>query len=234
MNLFRSVLDRIDRKEIDAELAFMFINRDIKGNENRRQMVQMAKDRGIPVIILSSDGFRPDLKANDMALWRDEYGKEMRKLISRYPMDFGVLAGYMLILDPETCREHTIINLHPALPETYKGTWEEVVQKVVENGDARYGATIHVCTHELDRGDTIAYDSFDITTMRNATTSEDELRKIVRAEGVRREAHLLMSVVKHMASGDLVVKGGKIFDGQGRRLKEPPCLSEEIDQMFSR
>ena len=50
-------------------------------------------------------------------------------------MDFGVLAGYMLIIDPQTCREHEIINLHPALPDTYKGTWEEIVGQVVDNND---------------------------------------------------------------------------------------------------
>jgi len=233
MNLFRTMLSRIDSREIDVEIAFMFINREIKGNENRRLMVQMAKDRGIPVIIIPSDGFRSDLKDKDMALWRDAYGKEMRAKIAEHRMDFGVLAGYMLILDPQTCREYTLINLHPALPDTYKGTWEEVVQKVVENKDDRYGATIHVCTADLDRGDTIAYDSFDVTGMRMKASNDEELRKQIRAEGVRREAPLLMSVIKLMAKGDLVIKGGHSYGRDGKMLKEPPCVAEDVTRSLS-
>ncbi|QLH75286.1 MAG: hypothetical protein HPY73_07440 [Methanomassiliicoccales archaeon] len=229
MNLFRSILKKIEDKEIEVELAFMFINRDIKGNENRRQMVQMAKDRGIPVIILPSDGFMPELKANDIEAWREEYGKEMRKLISPHRMDFGVLAGYMLILDPKTCMEYVMINLHPALPGTYQGTWEEVIEKVVENKDRSYGATVHVCTPDLDRGDAIAYDSFDVERLRSLARDDDELRRMVRAEGVRREGHLLMSVIKHMVNGDLVIKGGKVYDREGKELERPPCLAKEIE-----
>ena len=82
-------------------------------------------------------------------------------------MDFGVLAGYMLILDPETCRKNVMINLHPALPDSYKGTWEEIVQKVVDNDDDRYGAMVHICTPELDRGDVLSYDSFDVRSLRD-------------------------------------------------------------------
>ncbi|MCE5296769.1 MAG: hypothetical protein LLG16_06675 [Euryarchaeota archaeon] len=233
MNLFRTVLNRIDQGDINGEIAFMFINREVKGNDNRRLMVQMAKDRGIPVIILPSDGFRQDLKEKDMALWRDAYGKEMRAMIADHPMDFGVLAGYMLILDPQTCRENVLINLHPALPDTYKGTWEEVVQKVVENRDDRYGATVHVCTPDLDRGDTIAYDSFDIKALRARSVNDDELRKLVRAEGVRREAPLLMKVVELLAKGDIVIRDGHTYDRSGRSLKEPQCLAEEVDRSLS-
>jgi len=229
-NLFNTMLNSIKSGEIDTRLSFIFINRDIKGNRCRAKIVEMAKRESIPVIIFPSDTFQPELKAKDMDAWRDAYGREVRERISPYDMDFGVLAGYMLIIDPETCRRHTLINLHPALPNTYKGTWEEIVRKVVENDDECYGATVHLCTPELDRGAPIAYDSFDLKELKKRVASKEELVKQVRAEEVKREAHLLMATIKELVDGDLTVKNGKLFDRQGQVMKAAPCLAEKIDK----
>jgi phosphoribosylglycinamide formyltransferase-1 len=184
--------ERMDEGGIDAAISFLFINRDIKGNRYRMRIIEMAEERDIPVIILPSDAFMPDLRQEDVIAWRDEYGKRLRECISPYEMDFGVLAGYMLIFDPETCRRYPLINLHPALPDTYKGTWEEIVGQVVENEDERYGSTVHLCTPELDRGDPIAFDSFPIDDLRERISDKEKLVREVRARELRREAHLLM------------------------------------------
>jgi phosphoribosylglycinamide formyltransferase-1 len=230
MNLLNHLLKRLDSGDIRAELSFMYVNREIKGNQNRAQMIKMAEERGACVEVFPSDTFRPDLKEKDMAAWRAAYGEGMRERIARHPMDLGVLAGYMLILDPETCRRYKIINLHPALPDTYKGTWEEIVGQVVDNGDERYGATVHLCTPELDRGETIAFDSFDVTRFRSSGASRDEMVRNVRAEGVRREAHLLMEAVKAIVDGEIVIRDGRVVDASGRKLGKKADLSKRIDQ----
>ncbi|MBI0582938.1 MAG: hypothetical protein ISF22_01790 [Methanomassiliicoccus sp.] len=231
--LFTSILARIHSGNVDARLAFVFINREVKGNEFRRKIIQMAEDEGIPVIIFPSDGFMPELKARDIAAWREEYGKGLREQISRYPMDLGVLAGYMLVIDPMTCREHDLINLHPALPDTYKGTWEEIVGQVVENGDEAYGATVHVCSPELDRGAIIAYDSFSTAPLRARFESKEELVKAVRAEEVRREAPLLMETIKMIVDGEIVLRGGEVYDPRGLRIEEHPNLSERVSGVLA-
>lgn len=228
-NLFNTMMTGIKRGEIDAKLSFLFINRDIKGNQYRQRMVQMAEAEGIPVIIFPSDDFKPELKEKDMAAWRDEYGKELRERISMHEMDFGVLAGYMLIFDPETCRRYILINLHPALPDTYKGTWEEIVGQVVDNGDERYGSTIHICTAELDRGSTIAYDSFLVEPLKRGLRTREDMVKAVRAEELRREAYLLMESIKAIVNGEVVIRNGAVFDWQGNRMRQYPCLAERID-----
>jgi len=229
-NLFNTMMESMKKGEIKAKLSFVFINRDVKGNQYRMKIIEMAKERGIPVIILPSDTFRPELKEKDIGAWRDAYGKELRQSISKHEMDFGVLAGWMLIIDPETCRKHTLINLHPALPDTYKGTWEEIVEQVVENGDERYGATVHLCTAELDRGEPLAYDSFETKKLRSSYSSKDELVKAIRAEELKREAHLLMESIRTIVDGDVVLKEGKVFDRLGQRMKSHPCLAERIDK----
>ncbi len=229
-NLFKTMLDNIKDGTIDAKIAFVFINREAKGNQFRLNLIRMAEEAGIPVIILPSDSFEPELKVRDLPAWRDAYGKEMRETISKYPMDFGTLAGYMLILDPETCRRYTIINLHPALPDTYKGTWEEIVSQVVDNGDERYGATVHLCTPELDRGETICYDSFPLHKIRANYPSTEDSKKQVRIEELMREAHLLIGAIKMIVDGELVFKDGKVFDQNGAPTGENYCMAEKIDR----
>jgi phosphoribosylglycinamide formyltransferase-1 len=229
-NLFKTMMDRIEDGSIDARISFVFINRDVKGNQFRMKLIGMAEKAGIPVVILPSDTFKPELKENDLAAWRSAYGKSMRQLISKYPMDFGALAGYMLVLDPETCRKYTIINLHPALPDTYKGTWEEIVAKVVEGGDEKYGATIHLCTPELDRGETLCYDSFRLNMIRTKHPAKEEQIKLVRAEELKREAYLLIGAIKMIVDGEVVIKDGKAYDRNGNRLSKNPCLADDIDK----
>lgn len=228
-NLFKTIMDNIDNGSIDAKISFVFINREVKGNQFRSKLIGMAEKAGIPVILLPSDTFEPELKERDLLAWRDAYGKAMRERISKYPMDFGALAGYMLILDPETCRKYMIINLHPALPDTYKGTWEEIIAKVVDNKDERYGATVHLCTPELDRGKTLCYDSFLLEGIRTKYTERDDQIRQVRAEELRREAYLLIGTIKKIVDGEIVIKDGKAFDKNGAKIGNHNCLADHID-----
>ncbi|NLK25718.1 MAG: hypothetical protein GX307_03960 [Euryarchaeota archaeon] len=225
--LFKAIISNIESGELDARLSFVFINRDIKGNEYRMKIIQMAEERGIPVIILPSDAFMPDLKARDVEAWRNAYGRELRDRISPYGMDFGVLAGYMLIVDPQTCHEHVLINLHPALPDTYKGTWKEIVTRVAKSSDHAYGATVHLCSPILDCGDAIAYDSFELDELRKRTPRE-ELPDAIRAKEVAREIPLLMESIRLLVNEDITVREGTLLDRQGKRLASPLDLSDRI------
>lgn len=230
LGLFSNMRSMIASGEIDAELSFVFLNREVKDNPYRAKLVAMAEEDGVPVMILPSDGFRSDLKRADMRSWRAAYGQAMRELISPFPMDFGVLAGYMLILDPETCERFDIVNLHPALPNTYQGTWEDIVRRVAEGEDLTYGSMVHLCTPELDRGATISYDEFDISDLRARPLSKDELAKVIRAREAERESPLLMATIKLLVNGDIVIEKGGLLDRNGKPVDEGPCLANLIDR----
>ena len=233
-NLFSTMMNSIRKGEIDAKLSFVFINRDIKGNQFRMKLVKEAEDSGVPVIIFPSDNFMPELKQADINAWRDAYGQGLRGRVSKYEMDFGVLAGYMLIFDRETCRKYTMINLHPALPDTYKGTWEEIIGTVVDNSDEHYGATVHLCTSELDRGEPIAYDAFPLDKLKAKNQFREQRVKAIRAEELKREAYLLIGVIKMIVNGDVVLKDGKVFNRRGNLVSEYPNLATSIDAQLKK
>jgi len=230
LGLFTTMRSMIKSGEIDAELSFVFLNREVKGNQYRARLIAMAEEDGVPVVILPSDGFRADLKRSDMEAWRAEYGKAMREPISKHPMDFGVLAGYMLILDPETCDRYDIINLHPALPNTYQGTWEDIVRRVAESDDETYGSMVHVCTPELDRGATVAYDEFGVADLREMYGSKEELATALRERQRSREVPLLMETIRMLTEGRVVLAQGHLRDENGSPIPKAPNLSSVIDR----
>jgi phosphoribosylglycinamide formyltransferase 1 len=234
LNLFRTLLEWVHNGDIEAKVSFVFINRDVKGNTYRQRLIDMAVEEEIPVIIFPSDSFRPDLKRKDLDEWRDAYGEGLRKCIADHPMDFGVLAGYMLIIDRITCRRYDIINLHPALPNTYTGTWEEIVGKVVENGDPCYGAMVHICSPELDRGAIVAYDSFPTEPILNETIPAEEKARRVRAEELRREAPLLMTSIKMLVDEQVSIRCGKVYDRDGAEVEGCLDLSDRVSLALKR
>jgi phosphoribosylglycinamide formyltransferase 1 len=229
LSLFTRMLEKVDSGIFDAQISFVFINREVKGNDFRAKLIKMAKDRNIPVVIFPSDSFRQDLKVKDLDAWRDAYGEELRSRLGDYDIDFGVLAGYMLILDPETCRRYSLINLHPALPDTYTGTWEEIVGHVVDNNDERYGSMVHLCTPDLDRGQTLAYDSFPVDDLLGSGRSREELVRSIRGREAQREVHLLMETIRMILKGFIVLKDGAGWNKDGTILTVPLCLSSMID-----
>ncbi|MCL1811159.1 MAG: phosphoribosylglycinamide formyltransferase, partial [Methanomassiliicoccaceae archaeon] len=104
----------MDKKEqglIDVDISFVFCNWNNEEDPNpkkeqRKMFFEMVEGYGIPLITLSWKEFRPDIRKSDEIAWRNEYGKKLRELTSAYGFDLGVLAGYMLWMDDETCRAY--------------------------------------------------------------------------------------------------------------------------------
>jgi len=253
-NLLKEVMDKKERGLIDVDVSFVFCNWNNEEDPNpkkeqRKMFFDMVEDYGIPLITLSWKEFRPDIRKSDEVAWRNEYGKELRELTQRYGFDLGVLAGYMLWMDDETCREYDMINLHPALPDGPKGTWEEVIWSLIREGADEHGVMIHVCTEEWDRGAALTFCRFpikgpgfdklwnDIRKKIAASSLEDiiagegteePLFKMIRAEGAKRELPLIVSTIGLFAGGSVMMENKKLIEN-GRVLDKPYDLTLEVD-----
>lgn len=155
-NLLREVMERKDDGTLDVEFSFVFCNWDNTEEPNpkkdqRQMFFDMVEGYGIPLITLSWKTFRPDLWDSDPSEWRRLYGIEIRKRIQDLGFDLGILAGYMLWIDDETCEQYDFMNLHPALPTGPKGTWQEVIWQLIREGADEQGAMMHIVTPEWDR-----------------------------------------------------------------------------------
>lgn len=142
-----------------------------------------------------------------------------------------------------------MLNLHPALPDGPKGTWQEVIWRLISEGAGRQGAMMHVCTEDWDRGAAITYCGFPIRggeydalweqmNRKLETRTLDEIRaeegeseplfKKIREDGARRELPLIAETVAAFADGRVRIEGKRPFAG-GEVLDGPYDLTDMVD-----
>lgn len=254
-NLLKTVMDKKKNGELDVDISFVFCNWDNTEEPNpkkeqRQMFFDMVRGYNIPLITESWKKYRPDLLKTDEVAWRNEYGKILRKRTEEYGFDLGILAGYMLWMDDETCDRYDMLNLHPALPDGPKGTWQDVIWQLIKEKADRQGIMLHICTKEWDRGDALTYCGFSIrggeydalwknldeklrtTTLeeiiKNEGTDEPLFNKI-REEGAKREQPLIVSTIKLFADGKVTIKDKRLYH-KDVKLDHPYDLSKEVDE----
>jgi len=244
-SLLRMVQQRIQSRELDARIQFVFSNREPGEHEGSDRYFDLVRTYGLPLVTHSSRRFR-QRAGGALADHRQEYDQEMLRLLEGFSPEVCVLAGYMLIVSPLLCNTYTMINLHPALPQGPKGTWQEVIWSLVEHRARETGAMVHLVTEELDRGPVLTYFSmplrgplFDQQWEALSTRSVEEIKATegedftlfqrIREEERRREPYLLLETLKVLAKGQVRIDGGRVVDGKGRPLKGF-CLNEAIEE----
>ena len=253
-NLLKAVMDGKQDGTLDIEIPFVFCNWDNteqpnSRKEQRESFFKMVEDYGISLETASFKKFKPELRAENPEAWGEEYGKILRGKTEKYGMDLGILAGYMLWMDDTTCDAYDMLNLHPAMPDGPKGTWQEVIWQLISEDADVQGAMMHICTSEHDRGDAITYCSFPIRGgdydalweqmyAKLRTRSLEEIKKEegeneplfarIRKDGAARELPLVVATVKLFADGKAEIRDKSLVCG-GKPLGGPYDLSKEVD-----
>lgn len=247
-------MDEKEKGTLDIEIPFVFCNWDNTEEPNprkeqRKLFFDMVEGYGIPLVTESWKKFMPELRKKDETAWGKEYGKVLRRKTERYAPDLGILAGYMLWMDDETCDAYDMLNLHPALPTGPKGTWQEVIWQLIRENAEEQGVMMHICTKEHDRGDAITYcrfpirggeydalwdglrkklESSDLETIRRTEGENEPLFRKIREDGARRELPLIVSTIRLFADGKVCIKDKKLWC-DGRELGAPYDLTEQVD-----
>jgi phosphoribosylglycinamide formyltransferase-1 len=247
--LLRTVHESISQGLIPGRISYVFCNRRPGETLESDRFIELAKMLDIRVIFLSSAEFEPRLRLVSPEIWRTKYHEEVMTRVQKYGAEVIVLAGYMLIVSPEMCRRYTMVNLHPAKPGGPKGTWQEVIWKLIREGASETGAMMHLVTDQLDEGPPITYCTFPIRgegfdplwdTMRRAL-KEKNMADIIGEEGeknplfmeirrqeVRREFPVLVYTLKALGEGRIRVIEGKVVDDKGQEI-EPILLNDEVE-----
>ena len=243
--LLKFVQDRILQGEIEAQIQFVFSNQEHGEAEGSDLFLSLVKSCHLPLVTFSSTQFLRSV-GGDLASHRIDYDKEVVSRLVAFKPDICVLAGYMLIVGPEMCRRYTLLNLHPALPDGPKGTWQSVIWSLIESRAPITGAMIHRATDEVDRGPVVTYFTLSLnsepftsewTAIEGKSASELKelygeqlpLFRLIRQEEYRREPHLLMETLKAVATGVIKIEGNRVVDSRGKSLKGL-CLNREIKE----
>ncbi|MDX2273868.1 MAG: phosphoribosylglycinamide formyltransferase [Hyphomonadaceae bacterium] len=83
---------------------------------------------------------------------REAFERDLDSLLIHRNIELVVLAGFMRVLTPFFVHgwKDRLINIHPSLLPKYPGT--KTHERVLENGDAEHGCTVHLVVEDVDSG----------------------------------------------------------------------------------
>lgn len=256
-NLLIKAVESIRDRQLDAKIEFVFCSREYGEAEKTDIFIDQVRSYNLPLVCLSvkkfASVFQQSIAVKDekLPLWRLEYDKKVISLLDGMHVDICVLAGYMLIVGPEMCEKYNMINLHPALPDGPKGTWQEVIWQLIGEKAVESGVMMHLVTSQLDRGPVITYCKFPITgdafdnlwikavdrpveKIKSEEGEDNGLFKVIRNAGFMRENPLILQTLKAFSKHKITVNADKkLVDSSGKPIAGYD-LTSEIDNVISK
>jgi len=239
--------ESICQGKLKATIPFVFCSREPGDAPGSDQFIKLVKSYEIPLVCFSSRRFDRQKKHESPEEWRLLYDREVMRRLEGFRHDLCILAGYMLIVGSEMCRKYKMVNLHPAAPGGPKGTWQEVIWKLIEEKAQTTGAMMHLVTPELDQGPPVAYCTFSlrgepfdrhwkeveglsVEQIKSQQGEENALFKLIRQHGVIREHPLVISTINAFSQGNVRIEGERVVDRGGKPIAGYD-LTDEIDRL---
>jgi len=253
--LLATVHDEIAAGRLDVQIVVVFCNREPGQSPQTDQLFAQVHGYGLPLVHLSTLSFRrergerPAKAGEALPEWRQDFDREVIRLLEPYPFDLGVLAGYMLIATGVLCREFDLLNLHPAAPDGPPGTWQEVIWWLMEEGADHSGVRMHLATTDLDMGPPVAYCTYPIrgpalaelwreverrgvTAVKAKEGEENALFQEIRRQGVARELPLVVETLRAFVEERVRVRDKRVLDARGQTISGYD-LTDEIERIVA-
>jgi folate-dependent phosphoribosylglycinamide formyltransferase PurN len=237
--LLRAAVEAIREGGLDAEISFVFSNREPGQFAATDEFFAQVRSYDIPLITLSDTRVRRERKGEiarkgePLPAWRSEYDREVVRLLDPYGCDVGVLAGYMLIGTAPLVSWRPLLNLHPAAPDGPAGTWQDVTWWLINQRAEHSGVRIHLGTLALDEGPIVTYCTYplrganiDLLWRASSQRPLDEIKasegesfplfQEIRRRGAARELPLLVETLRALAEGRISIAGERVMLGDTR------------------
>lgn len=154
--------------------------------------LKRAKKAGIQTFVLDKKNFSS----------REESDRAILKKLKAEKIALVVLAGYMRLLSRDFIKEYEnrIMNIHPALLPSFKGT--HGIKDAFEYGVKVTGPTVHFVTEDMDTGPVILQSAVSVTE----DDTEDSL-----AEAIHKEEHKIYPrAIQLFVEGRLKIEGKRV------------------------
>ena len=235
--LLRATVEAIRDRRLDAQVPFVFCNREPGQYPATDAFFEQVRSYGIPLVTLSDSRFRKARGGQaaragvPLPVWRTDYDRAVVELLKPYRCDLGMLAGYMLITTAPLYEWRPLLNLHPSAPDQPAGTWQEVTWKLIEQRVDHGGVRMHLATDVLDEGPIATYCTYPlrgptidllwrdtqdtpVSTIREQEGEANALFQELRRRGALREPPLVVETLRAFADGRLTLERGRIMAGE--------------------
>lgn len=249
--LLQAAVDAIREGRLDAEIAFVFSNRERGQFDVTDGFLDQVAGYGIPLVTLSDSRFRREHRGEvartgqPLPAWRMDYDGAVADLLRPFEYDLGMLAGYMLVMTAPLFEGHAMLNLHPAAPGQPAGTWQEVTWQLIDGRVDHGGVRIHLVTAALDEGAIVTFCTFplrgatidllwravdhrSVAEIRDLEGEAFPLFREVRRRGSARELPLVVETLRAFSNGRLRLHDGAIL-ASGTRIVHGFDLTPEIE-----
>lgn len=175
----KAILQSIADGRLDARVVAAVCNEEGAG------ALQIADEFSVPSICIPHAGMK-----------RRQHEEKILAALSRFDIDFIVLAGYMRILSPAFLQSFKdpagffrVINIHPSLLPAFPGV--DAYKDAFDAGVEVSGITVHLVDEQVDHGPILAQTEF-------ARQPGDTLESF-RARGLALEHKLYPKVLQQIA-----------------------------------
>lgn len=199
----QSIIDHIASGHLRADIKI------VVSNHAEAYGLTRARQAGIESAVLNHQAFAT----------REDYDRELIRLLKEARVDLIVLAGFMRILTPLflSAFSDRIINIHPALLPAFPGT--HVQQKALDYGVKFSGCTVHFIDEGVDTGPIIIQAIVPVLPSDTAETL---------AERILKEEHKIYpQAIRYFAEGRISKTGRQVsitgcHTPQSAALHNPP------------
>ncbi|MBI1911592.1 MAG: phosphoribosylglycinamide formyltransferase [Deltaproteobacteria bacterium] len=182
----QAIIDAIEAKRLDASISVVI------SSNPKAFALERAKKHGIPTEVILKDSFPS----------REDYDREVVRILKSYGVELVVLAGFMRLISKVMLEAFPmrILNIHPSLLPSFPGL--EVQKKAIEHGVKFSGCTVHFVDEGLDSGPIIIQ---AVVPVLDDDTAES-LSKRILAE----EHRIYSQAIQLISEGRLEVRGRRV------------------------
>lgn len=183
----QAIIDSVKSGYIPAKISVV-----ISDKKDAYALVR-AKEAGIETVVLSAKDFSS----------REDFDREIVRRLKDRDIGLVVLAGYMRLLSAFFIEKYRnrIINIHPALLPSFKGT--HGIKDALDHGVKVTGVTVHFVNEKLDDGPII---------LQKAVEVKDSDNEAALLERVHKEEHRIYpEAIRLFALGRLTIEGRRVI-----------------------
>ncbi|MBI2529638.1 MAG: phosphoribosylglycinamide formyltransferase [Candidatus Diapherotrites archaeon] len=185
----QAVIDAINSKELDAEIAIVISDKE------DAYILERAKIHGIEAMHINPKNFQG----------REEFDNAVANEITKRNIDLILLIGYMRFLSKGFVGKFSnrIMNIHPSLLPAFAGGMDKNVHAaVLEHGCKVSGCTLHFVDETPDAGPIIMQKAVQI----EETETVDSLKEKVQ----KAEQEIILQAIMKFQEGKIKVEGRRV------------------------